>query len=52
MAYVIAQSAPAPELQAPILGALAAVLGLVGVVGVAWVALVMRRPMWTPTQVG
>jgi amino acid transporter len=52
MAYVIAQSAPAPELQGPIFAALVSVLGVVLVVGAAWVVLVMRRPMWTPTQTG
>ncbi len=52
MAYVIARAAPAPELEAPVFTALASVLGLVLVIGAAWVALVMRRPMWTPTQTG
>jgi len=46
MAYVIANAAPAPELQAPIFTALAVVLGLVAAIGALWVLIVMRRPLF------
>lgn len=50
MAYVIANAAPAPELEKPIFMALAAVLGLVAAIGTAWVLLVMRRPPFAPME--
>jgi amino acid transporter len=49
MALVIVHAAPAPELEGPVFGALAAVLGGVCVVGALWVRLVMRRPMFAPS---
>lgn len=49
MGWVVANAAPAPELEGPIFTALAAVLGLVAVVGAAWVALVMKKPLFRPT---
>ncbi len=51
MAYVIANAAPAPELERPVFLALAGVLGLVAVIGAAWVVLVMRRPAFAPAGV-
>jgi amino acid transporter len=48
MAWVIARAAPAPELEAPVFTALAAVLGLVLAASAAWVVLVMRRAPFTP----
>lgn len=48
MGWVIAHAAPAPELQAPIFTALAAVLGAVAVIGALWVRLVMRKPLLAP----
>lgn len=50
MGWVIAHAAPAPELEGPIFTALAAVLGLVAVIGTAWVALVMKKPLFKPTD--
>lgn len=49
MAWVIANAAPAPELERPIFTALATVLGLVAVIGALWVKLVMRRPLFGAT---
>ncbi len=51
MGYVIANAAPAPELERPVFLALAGVLGLVAVIGAAWVAIVMRRPAFAPAGV-
>lgn len=48
LGFVIANAAPAPELQAPIFTALAAVLGTVAVIGGLWVALAMRQPLFRP----
>lgn len=50
MAWVVANAAPAPELEGPIFTALAAVLGLVAVIGAAWVAGVMKQPLFRPTE--
>jgi len=49
MAWVVANAAPAPELERPVFLALAGVLGLVLAVGAVWVGLVMRRPFFAPT---
>jgi amino acid transporter len=49
MAWVIANAAPAPELERPIFTALAAVLGLVAVIGTLWVKVVMKRPLFEAT---
>ncbi len=48
MAWVIANAAPAPELEAPIMAALAGVLGLVAVIGTLWVRFVQRKPLFAP----
>jgi amino acid transporter len=50
MAWVIANAAPAPELERPIFTALAAVLGLVAAIGAGWVTFVMKRPLFAPTD--
>jgi amino acid transporter len=50
MGWVVAHAAPAPELEGPIFTALAAVLGLVAVIGTVWVRVVMKRPLFAPTQ--
>lgn len=52
MAYVIANAAPAPELEGPIFTALAAVLGLVAAIGCAWVLAVMRRSPFGVVEAG
>ena len=51
LGWVIAHAAPAPELEAPVFGALAAVLGLIAVIGALWVGVVMHQRGFTPTGV-
>lgn len=52
MAWVIANAAPAPELERPVFSALGAVLALVLAIGAVWVKLVMRRAMFAAASVG
>lgn len=51
LAWVIAHAAPAPELEAPVFGALAAVLGLIAVIGALWVGVVMHQAAFKPSGV-
>lgn len=46
LAYVVLNSAPAPELAAPIAQALGSVLGLVALIGALWVKFVMKKGLF------
>jgi amino acid transporter len=48
MAYVVANSSPAPEMTAQIVAYTGIVLALFAVVGAAWVKLVMKKGLFEP----
>lgn len=48
LGYVVANSAPAPELEAPILKSLGLVLGLIALVAVVWIKFFMQKGLFEP----